>query len=403
METSKFNFIQRFLLWAAGFDLKTASYTESAELNKMRMYGTLVLVPPFIALFSYGYFIYSLTENVITTVIGALAASFLLLLVERSVMGLGKPGDFSIGLVVRFVIAAGLSFLISEPIIFYFYQDDVVELLYDEQRTKERGIDAQYASQFTQLRENREKSAEHLESLRLSYTEEADGNGGSGKRGRNEIYDMKRDDYDTYKIQHDALVALNTDKISNLQSKIKSEKEEAIETISKSPFKQMRLLNDLAKTDGSVFYVTWFFRILLLLIEILPMAMKISMRKLYYHQYEEDLAETRLKFFQGQKEERLELLLRKQKNEYEQQRNKLKMERMNNDAAHLNNEMDLKAKALQNGLKTERNLHKTNSKYNADDDVRHRRNGDRIENLLDRIINFVSGNGSNNNPLNEKI
>ncbi|MBK5214486.1 MAG: DUF4407 domain-containing protein [Flavobacteriaceae bacterium] len=401
METLKFGPIQRFLLWAAGFDAKTASHTESAELNKMGMYGTLVLVPPVIALFSYGYFIYSLSENMLAAGLGAIAVSFLLLLVERSVMGIGNPGEFTIGLGVRLLIAAGMSLLISEPIIFYFYKDDVTEMLYAEQKQTEDDVEARYANQLSMLSQDSKNSTQHLEDLRMAYTIEADGSGGTGNRGKYDIYDMKKADYDVYKKEHDAIIAVNNTKIADVKREIAIEKEEAVEVISKSPFKQMRLLNRLSKTDDSVFYVTWFFRVLLLLIEILPMAMKVSMRKMYYHQYEEDLAELRLKFFQGQKDERLELLLRSQQNEYERQRNKLKLERMNDDATHLNNELDVKAKVLQDGLKTERNLHKTNSKYNADDELRHKRNGDRIEGLLDRIINFVSGNSTNNNPVNE--
>lgn len=284
---TKINFIQAALIWAAGYDRRTARECTSSEVTKMCVAGTMVLLPALVGLASYGYAFWILSKgSKEAALIGGCAAALVLFIIDRSIMAYGRPGVFSLGMMGRVLLATTVSFLLAEPVLLWVFGDAITEQQADELVVKKQNAAAPFDLQIEATRLELAPYEVHLQQLQQAYTVEMDGVGGSGHYGQRGNYWKKLSDYKAYQKERDAKAMEITDRIAELRSNKAARVAEVVATNADGLLGRMRALHALGEIDPFVRWATWLVRAALLLIELLPLMLKLSKsgdRGLYYN------------------------------------------------------------------------------------------------------------------------
>ena len=188
------NIVQRILIWLAGHDRKTAENCTSSEVKKICIYGSMVLIPGMLGLFSYGYGIYFIFKNTPIAIIGGFVMAFVLVLIDRSILAFGR-GRFSLGMLGRLCMAMTAGFMLAEPIVLKIFEDSIEEQQYAELKQQKENAAIPYQKQAAALEDELKKDEARVNELQAAYTGEADGTSGSGIRNQGPIYEMKRQVY----------------------------------------------------------------------------------------------------------------------------------------------------------------------------------------------------------------
>lgn len=279
------NLLQRALISLSGYDRKTVEQSTSTELNKICMAGTLVLIPGFIALFSYGYAIGLIFKSLWAGVIGGFVSSIVLILIDRALMSWTRKRSFNLGLASRLAFAVVIGVMMAEPVVIKIFDDSIKEQQYSElQELKKQSISDLMVKE-NEIRNKLTFEQRKLEDLRLAYTQEMDGTGGSGEKNQGPIYKKKYEDYINAKAEFES----NKDKYNKELYSIQNEKEFEQEQVKNynatGLIGQMRALNQLAEKENIVFVGMWLCRIMLMLLELLPFFLKLTPtgdKELYY-------------------------------------------------------------------------------------------------------------------------
>jgi hypothetical protein len=276
---------EKILITLAGYDLKNAAEITGHERGKMCKAGTMVLIPGFVALFSYGYAFYFIFNSLFSAVLGGIVSCIILILIDRTLMSWSRSQKFSFGLAGRLAFALVVGVLLAEPVVLAIFNDSIKEQQHKELVLQKIESDETYQSFEENIISQIKLEDNKIEALRLAYTTEMDGTGGSGIRNQGPIFKQKYQDYisakeiysikiqnlnnDLAEIEKKKLVARNLVEINNADGLIG----------------RMRALNELGQKENVVWWATWLTRLLFILIELLPFFIKLSPtgdNELYY-------------------------------------------------------------------------------------------------------------------------
>lgn len=271
----KLSIIQRILIWLAGHDLKTAENCTSSEVKKICIYGSMVLIPGLIGLFSYGYGFYFIFKNVTAAIVGGVVMAFVLILIDRSILAFGR-GRFSLGMLGRVCMAVTAGFMLAEPIVLKVFEDSIEEQQYAELKQQKETAAIPYQNHVAALDDELKKDEARVNELQAAYTGEADGTGGSLIRNQGPIYEMKKQDYLDAKQSYDAKVARYAAKVQGINADKETEYTAIEKKNADGLIGRMRALNALGVKEPIVKWTTWLLRIFFCLIELLPLLIKIS-------------------------------------------------------------------------------------------------------------------------------
>lgn len=281
----KQNYLTSFLVWVGGFDNMTAAQCTTSEIRKMSIAGSMVLIPAILALFSYGYGFYFIFQNPYGAIGGGVIAAIILFIIDRSIMTYGRPGKLSLGLFGRVLLAVTVGFLIAEPLILKIFEDSIQEQQYTILAAKKEKINEDYDLKVQSVENGLNPYENRLKELQVAYTSEMDGTGGSGEKNQGPIYAKKLNDYNEYKKVYDA----QHSKIQTDIGEVNKQRAEALSLVEDNEANgligRVRALSSLGEKETIVHWTTWLLRIFFLLIELLPMLIKISPsgdRGLYY-------------------------------------------------------------------------------------------------------------------------
>ena len=279
---NKITITQRFFINLGGFDRKTIESATSSEISKMALMGSMVLVPALLGFFSFGYGIYLISGNTSIAFMGGLIWAFVILIIDRAIMGYGKPGEFNLGLLGRFLLAVTVGLVIAEPIILLAFNDAIQEQQYEELQAEIDNVNQKYDAKLTTYQVKLDTMRSRVDAKQAAYTTEMDGTGGSGVRNKGPIYQKKYDDY------KNELQAFNEGKkkidaqIALAEDGKKAELALLTESMGNGLLAQINALNKIE--SQAVLLATWVLRLFFFFIELIPFFMKISPsgRGLYY-------------------------------------------------------------------------------------------------------------------------
>jgi hypothetical protein len=268
--------IKKILIWAAGFDIKTAQHCSESEISRMVTYGTLVFIPAFVALFSYSYAFNYAFDNIKAAIAGGIAAAIVLFIIERGIMATGRPGHFTLGMAGRLAFALCIGFMIAEPVILRVFEDSIDEEQYAELTNRQKEGVVSFDTQIADYRNELKGDEKHLLDLRKDYTQEMDGTGGSKQINQGPIYQKKLDDYKSFEAKYNQKVATTNTAIASIETRKNSTKTEVKDHQANRLLGRMQTLHRIAEKDSIVFASVWLLRLAFILIELIPLFLKMS-------------------------------------------------------------------------------------------------------------------------------
>lgn len=283
-KTYEFKGSDRFLLFCAGVDLQTLQGATSGEINDYKIMGGGVLIPSVLAFFSGSYAISLVFGNIPLGIVFGIVWSCVIFWIDRSIVALTRKPNW--GALFRILLATVLSFTIAEPLLLRIFDDGIQEhrksiiLQYQQERTQE------LKSKIQQIEQESKQELQQITDAETAYIEEVDGTGGSKRpyRGpiakeKESVYNRKLNNYEIHKQERDA-------QIKALNAEIQRKEQEVQSSVADGLLGRMKTLHDLSETNDLVCWGAWFIRLALLLIELIPIALKFgngkSNKSLYY-------------------------------------------------------------------------------------------------------------------------
>lgn len=266
--------IQKLLIRAAGYDLESTKSCTTSEVNKMAKHGTLVIIPAIVGLFSMSYAMQLITQNNQLAILGGVVWGVLIFFIDRSLVGLIRPGSFNVGILGRFLFAIIIGFTVAEPVVLLTFKDAIKEKINSNYISKKDNVNSKYEPRISFLDAKLKIAKERLETKQKLYTQEMDGTGGSGNPNKGPIFKQKYEDYQNELLAYNALKSEITSQISEIKTKRDSDISNVKEFQANGLLGQFRALH--AIEDKEVTYATWVLRLFFFFIEILPFLIKIS-------------------------------------------------------------------------------------------------------------------------------
>jgi hypothetical protein len=276
---------EAILIWLAGFNRKTAELCTGSEIRKMTIAGSMVLIPPLVGLFSYGYAFYFLFNNLLGAIIGGVLSAIVLLLIDRSIMAYGRPGSISLGMLGRVLLALSVGLMLAEPIILKVFEDSIGEQQHQDLVAAQQSSKQAFQEEILAIQDALQEQEGRLHDLQTAYTLEMDGRGSNWGVGQGSIYQKKLQDYEDYKDQYLSSKAAANEEIAAIEIQMTKQLEALAANKATGLIGRMRALHTLGQQEPIVEVTTWLLRIFFVLIELIPLLIKISPagdRGLYY-------------------------------------------------------------------------------------------------------------------------
>jgi hypothetical protein len=290
---------KNFLWWCAGAYQKLLRQYPS-EYTKYSGIGGVILATFVLAALSSGYAIYSVFGEIYWTVLFAIVWGLIIFNFDRFLVSTMRKYGVSIAKQVqialpRFLLALLIGVTIARPLELKIFEKEI-DVKVDENRHKKILLNDSLLKQEnntvlqTALAE-RDRAAlrkasleDSLHRLQQDYVKEADGTGGSGKRGIEKLTQLKMDAYNATLKQYmpemqqlQEQVTTQDSILKNLQAVTEAKRkayESALQT--KVGFlEKNKALSDLSKDESSVFWANFFVSLLIILIEIGPILSKL--------------------------------------------------------------------------------------------------------------------------------
>lgn len=290
-----------FLWWCAGAHQKILKQFPS-EQSKYEGLGGVLLATFILACLSSGYAVFSIFDNKLWALCFAVVWGLIIFNFDRFLVstmrkyGISKRKQYLMA-VPRLLLAILIGLTIARPLELKIFEKEVavkmVENLHHKIQRNDSliKIDNNAQLQTAQLEKQRlidrraliEDSLKHLQS---AYVQEADGTGGSGRRGIEKLTHLKMDAYEQAVVQYTPeLAQIKTNMMSqdSLINSIRSgieNKRAAYETnagTSMGFLEKNKALSDLSDEESSVWWTSLLISLLIMLIEIGPVLSKLIM------------------------------------------------------------------------------------------------------------------------------
>jgi hypothetical protein len=270
------NVLNRFFFFCAGVDTNLLMTCPTKTIMRYQAIGMMVLIPAVMSLLSAPLALAYITENNGALLCSNFIVALLIFIIDRSIILFTKAQTFSIGLIMRVLLSLSLSFVIAEPLVLKIFSDVITEYNAKCLNTINTVTVSKYNTRIDTLNSQITLWQLHEQKDKDLLDKESDGSGGSGKEGLGPIYAAK-----AQKVEQ--LQKLRKEWIENNQAKIKNLTQEQQEELNSNQKEQahsiaadIRALNIIAKKERSINISSWLIRILLLLIDLIPLMLKWS-------------------------------------------------------------------------------------------------------------------------------
>lgn len=287
--TTKITSIQKQIIKFGGFDVKTAENTTQKTVNILSQYSLLLLVPMIVGLFSSAYAAYTISSNIVVSLIVPLIWCYIIYIIDRAILSTNPSTHFGGNTIVRILLAITLSTLFAEPIVLLIFEDSIEEAQYEEFRVSKQPIDRKYQLALKNIRQQERESLQKVEKLQQSYTGEMDGTSGSGVRNQGPIFEQKYNDYLSAKQQHESTVTKLNQDLENANQWFNSEINGLKKVQARSLAGRFDTLHSLDSI--AVVFGIWVIRLALIFLELIPLIIKLKKSEgwdSYWHQVQID-------------------------------------------------------------------------------------------------------------------
>jgi len=290
-----------FLWWCSGAHQKLLREFPS-EHSKYAGLGGVLLATFVLAALSAGYAVYSVFGNWIWTICFALIWGLIIFNFDRFLVstmrkyGVSKRKQLWMA-IPRLLLAVLIGVTIARPLELKIFEKEidtkVVENLHKKVQRNDSLLQienkAQLQNAFTErsrLTDRKLAIEDTLHRLQQSYVQEADGTGGSGQRGIEDLTRLKMNAYTAATQQYrPELQLLNGDIarqdsiISSSQSSLEEKRKLYAATIQSNVgfLERNKALSDLSDEESSVFWTSILISLLIILIEVGPILSKMIM------------------------------------------------------------------------------------------------------------------------------
>jgi hypothetical protein len=288
-----------FLWWCAGVHQKLLKQFPSEHVKYAGLGGVL-LATFVLATLSSGYAIYSIFGNWMWTIGFAIVWGFIIFNFDRFLVSTMRKYGVSKGRQVtmalpRLALALLIGLTIARPLELKIFEKEInvkmVENMHKKIQRNDSLLQMENKSQIASAETERQRITtrrslieDTLGSLQNAYVQEADGTGGSGRRGIEKLTKLKEDAYNTAVAGYaPELIQLNTDlksqdsiiaaSRSSLEEKRKGY--EGIALANMGFLERNKALSDLSDEESSVWWTSLLVSLLIILIEIGPVLSKL--------------------------------------------------------------------------------------------------------------------------------
>jgi len=292
---------KHFLWWCAGAYQDLLRQYPS-EHTKYAGLGGVILATFVLASLSAGYAIYSVFGDIVWTVTFALIWGFIIFNFDRFLVstmrkyGVSPRKQLQLAL-PRFLLALLIGLTIARPLELKIFEKEIdvkmaenrhKKILMNDSLLRQESKTTELAALGERLRLSNRKAAieDTLHRLQQSYVQEADGTGGSGRRGIERLTKLKMDAFNNSQQQFSPELLLLSSQLksqdsilANLQSDYseKQKKYEAELQTKMGFLERNKALADLSNEETSVFWANFFISLLIILIEVGPVLSKLMM------------------------------------------------------------------------------------------------------------------------------
>lgn len=293
----------RFLWWCAGAHISILEKYPS-EHSKFTGLGALVLTTFVLAALAGGYAFYTVFNNVFAAIFFGLLWGTIIFNFDRFLVstmrkyGVSESRQFWLAL-PRIVLAVLIGFTIARPLELKIFEKEVEVKVIDNMHHKIQVNDSllavQYHSANMAAAEERNRLGSRkfmledtLYKLQQAYIQEADGTGGSGRRGIEGLTRLKMDAFRAASDQYypeisllasqiayqDSLMETNRSAIAKESEAYKASLEANVGFLERN-----KALSDLQDEESSVFWAALLISLLIIIIETGPVIAKLIMPK----------------------------------------------------------------------------------------------------------------------------
>jgi len=292
---------KNFLWWCAGAYQKLLKQFPS-EHSKYSGLGGVLLATLVLATISAGYAIYTVFGNIYTTIGFAIIWGLIIFNFDRFLVstmrkyGISRRKQLWMA-VPRIALALLIGLVIARPLEMKIFEKEInvkmTENLHKKIQLNDSLLTLENEAMLSASDSERQRLLgrklaieDTLHNLQTSYVQEADGTGGSGQRGIENITLLKQDAYNQAKNQFTPELQLLEKNISIQDSLMKTakaimeEKRKLYETSAMANMgflERNKALSDLSAEEGSVFWANLLISLLIILIEIGPVLSKLIM------------------------------------------------------------------------------------------------------------------------------
>jgi hypothetical protein len=290
-----------FLWWCAGAHQKLLKEFPSEQVKYAGL-GGVILATFVLASLSAGYAIYSIFGNIGWTVAFATIWGFIIFNFDRFLVstmrkyGVSKNRQITMAL-PRLGLALLIGLTIARPLELKIFEKEInvkmVENMHKKIQVNDSLLQMEHKAQIAAAENERQRITarraaieDTLGGLQAAYVQEADGTGGSGKRGIEELTKLKQGAYTTAVTQYaPELAALSVDlktqdsiiAASRTGMEGKRKAYEATAAANLGFLERNKALSDLSAQESSVWWTTLLVSLLIIMIEIGPVFSKLIM------------------------------------------------------------------------------------------------------------------------------
>jgi hypothetical protein len=292
---------RKFLWWCAGAhqDLLKQFPSEHAKHSGL---GGVLLATLVLASLAAGYAIYTVFDNWVYAIGFGIIWGLIIFNFDRFLVstmrkyGISKRKQLWMA-VPRLVLALLIGFTIARPLEMKIFEKEInVKMtenmhkkiqLNDSLLTLENEAQIKDATTERQRLINRKDAIEDtLHRLQNAYVQEADGTGGSGQRGIEELTQLKMNAFDQVRtqfgpevLQLERKIAAQDDILTNAKANVEQKRQDyaASAAANMGFLERNKALSDLSGEESSVFWSCLLISLLIILIEIGPVLSKLIM------------------------------------------------------------------------------------------------------------------------------
>lgn len=320
--------IKNFFWFCSGANVSMLKRTPS-DHQKYVGIGATVFFTGIFASIAAGYALYYVFNDLseFTRITAAIAFGLLwglmIFNLDRYIVSsMKKSGSFSGELKIalpRFILAGVIAMVISKPLELQIFHTSIEYKLREMEQSELKKIEdlksLRYkepidviSKEIAQLKGQIDSQQVYANQLAEEARREADGTGGSGKRGVATIYKIKKDDALKAEQELQKISEINQPKILAKQTeldKLRTELDSVQKAVNAGAYdgfdKRLSALGAVALENKTIATASWFVMLLFLIIEISPVLVKLLSQRGPY----DDILEAHEKVFENQRKEKV--------------------------------------------------------------------------------------------------